>query len=165
MPVIIRRLNPGEAALYRSVRLESLKESPEAFASTYEAALERSEESWSQQADNSSTGSDRATFIILADHPVGVAALYRNPEKPDEGEMIQVWVSPEHRGGPLAGELMSALFQWASQNDFRIIMAEVTPDNSRALRFYEKHGFVQISQPAGSGGKGPILSLKIEPAP
>lgn len=143
MKPIIRRLNSGEADLYRSVRLESLKESPEAFASSYESALERSEESWRQQADASAKGSDRATFIVLADRPVGVAALYRNPEKPEEGEMIQVWVSPENRGTNAAAGLMQAIFAWAASNGFQTILAEVTPSNSRALRFYEKHGFVR----------------------
>jgi len=33
----IRQLTPGDAALYRSIRLEGLKESPEAFGSTFEA--------------------------------------------------------------------------------------------------------------------------------
>ena len=33
----IRQLTPGDAALYRSIRLEGLKESPEAFGSTFDA--------------------------------------------------------------------------------------------------------------------------------
>lgn len=163
MKPVIRRLNPGEAHLYRGVRLRSLKESPEAFASTYESALERSDESWAQQADASATGSDRATFLVMTDEPVGVAALYRNPEKSGEGEMIQVWVSPDHRGGTVAGDLLSALFSWAASNDFQTIMAEVTPNNSRALRFYEKHGFVRIHPTATVTGENPLLMRKVDP--
>lgn len=159
MKYTIRRLNPGEADLYRSIRLESLKESPEAFASTYESALERSEDSWQQQADASATGNDRATFIVLADVPVGVAALYRNPEKFEEGEMIQVWVSPEYRGGDVAGGLMDALLQWAADNRFHTILAEVTPHNSRALRFYEKKGFVRINR---EGEPNSLLARRVE---
>ena len=33
----LRQLTPGDAALYRGIRLEGLKESPEAFGSTFEA--------------------------------------------------------------------------------------------------------------------------------
>lgn len=161
MKPVIRRLNPGEADLYRTARLESLKESPEAFASSYESALERSDESWRQQADASATGNDRATFIVLADRPVGVAALYRNPEKVEEGEMIQVWVSPEHRGGTVAGDLLHALFSWAASNGFQTIMAEITPNNTRALRFYEKHGFSQIHPAAGVPAANPFLMRRV----
>lgn len=163
MKPVIRRLNPGEADLYRTVRLESLKESPEAFASTYESALERSGESWRQQADASATGNDRATFIVLADRPVGVATLYRNPEKFEEGEMIQVWVSPEHRGGEVAGDLLRTLFSWAVANDFQTIVAEITPNNTRALRFYEKHGFAQIQPAAGATPANPLLVRRAGP--
>ncbi|RYD19531.1 MAG: GNAT family N-acetyltransferase [Verrucomicrobiaceae bacterium] len=163
MKPVIRRLNPGEADLYRSVRLESLKESPEAFASTYESALERSEESWRQQADASATGGDRATFVVLTDRPVGVAALYRNPEKSEEGEMIQVWVSPENRGSGIAADLMQAIFDWAAANGFLTIVAEVTPNNSKALRFYQKHGFVLVHPAAAGAGANPLWERKVKP--
>ncbi|RYD27257.1 MAG: GNAT family N-acetyltransferase [Verrucomicrobiaceae bacterium] len=163
MKPVIRRLNPGEADLYRTVRLESLKESPEAFASTHQLALERSEESWRQQADASAAGTDRATFLVLTDKPVGIAALYRNPEKSEEGEMIQVWVAPEYRGGDVAGRLMDTLFRWAAGNRFQTILAEVTPDNSRALRFYEKQGFVRIGREAGQDETNRLLMRRVEP--
>jgi putative hydrolase of HD superfamily len=139
----IRRLRIGEGELYRRLRLESLNESPEAFASTYESASARSQESWSMQADASATCRHRATFVVLADQPIGLAALYRDETRPDEGELIQVWLSPESRGGTLATELMDAVFHWAASNGFETIRAEVTPANDRALRFYEKYGFVR----------------------
>lgn len=163
MTPTIRRLNPGEADLYRSVRLESLRESPEAFTSTYESALARSEESWQQQAEASASGADRATFIVLTDHPVGVAALYRNPEKFEEGEMIQVWVSPDYRGSTVATDLMHALFTWAASNGFQTILAEVTSNNIRALRFYEKHGFVSVHRAAGETPENQLLMRRVEP--
>ena len=36
MPVEIRPLGPSDAAAYQAVRLRGLRESPEAFGSTYE---------------------------------------------------------------------------------------------------------------------------------
>ena len=160
MKYTIRRLNVGEADLYRSVRLESLRESPEAFSSTYESAVCRSEDSWQAQADASASGRDRATFIVLTDQPIGLAALYRDHDRPGEGELIQVWVSPEARGGKVAVDLMNTIFTWAASNGFESIRAEVTRNNPRALRFYEKHGFVRtdaLDEPAR------ILTKRVEP--
>ena len=162
MKYIVRRLNEGEADLYRSVRLEALRESPEAFATTYESALSRNGDNWVTQADASASGRDRAIFIVLADQPIGLGALYRDHGRPNEGELIQVWVSPEGRGGRVATDLMNTIFGWAASNGFETIRAEVTRNNSRALRFYEKHGFIR-SDPANSSGEpSHILTKRVE---
>ena len=162
MNYTIRRLNTGEAELYRAVRLESLRESPKAFATTYESALQRDDDSWRAQADASASGSDRATFVVIAEQPVGLGAIYRDPDRPQEGELIQVWVSPEGRGGKVAADLLNALFQWAASNGFETIRAEVTPDNSRALRFYEKCGFTRVETDTDSEEQSSrMLRLKL----
>ena len=138
----IRRLGVGEAALYRRVRLEALRDSPEAFATSYESALERSDESWIAQADGSAVGNDRATFLVLMDDvPVGMAALYRDAEGASAGELIQMWISPAHRGSTMAAELLEHVFAWAAGCGIQTIRAEVTEGNTRALRFYERRGF------------------------
>lgn len=161
MKYTIRRLNEGEADLYRAVRLESLRESPGAFATTYESALQRDDESWRAQADASSSGSDRATFVVLTERPVGLGAIYRDLDRPKEGELIQVWVSPESRGSEVAADLMAALFQWAASAGFETIRAEITPNNPRALRFYEKHGFIRTETHSASTGLNRLLTKAV----
>lgn len=145
----IRRLNIGEAALYREVRLEALRDSPEAFATSYESALERNEESWIAQADGSAAGDDRATFLVFDRKPMGMAALYRDANDDATGELIQMWIAPEWRGGKVARELLDHVFLWAAGRDFKAIRAEVAEGNSRALRFYEKYGFRRIDSESG----------------
>lgn len=138
---ITRRLNPGEGHLYRALRLEALHESPEAFSSRFEDAVARSDQSWADQADSSATGSNRATFVTLEDQPVGLATLYRDELDTDVGELIQMWVAPEVRGGSVAVDLLVEVFRWANSNRFALVKAEVMKSNARALRFYEKFGF------------------------
>ncbi|MFK7851749.1 MAG: GNAT family N-acetyltransferase [Akkermansiaceae bacterium] len=137
----VRRLRLGEGNLYRQVRLESLKESPEAFGSTYENALARDIDSWSTQADSSADGSDRATYIIEDTNPLGLAAIYRDDSTSSEGELIQMWVAPELRGKDAAKALLDELFLWAATNNLSIVRAEVYRNNIKALRFYENYGF------------------------
>ncbi|WAC21793.1 GNAT family N-acetyltransferase [Luteolibacter sp. SL250] len=139
--MIVRRLIPGEGALYREARLRSLLDSPEAFATTHEAASQRDAASWAAQADSSATGGDRATFIVPGDPPLGLAAVYRDTDHPSEGELLQVWISPELRGGDTALRLMDTVWSWVMENGFSLIRAEVKTGNLRALRFYEKYGF------------------------
>jgi RimJ/RimL family protein N-acetyltransferase len=143
----VRRLRVGEWQLFRQMRLNSLRESPSAFGSSYEAAQARTPESWAEQADSTAQDSDRSTFIAFSgESPVGIAALYRAGEGPDVGELLQVWVAPEHRGQGAAAELMDAVFGWAVENGFRTVVARVAKTNVRALRFYQKYGFELAGQ-------------------
>ena len=140
--ITIRRLQVGEVDLFKQVRLMALQEAPYAFPATYDSAVQRSAESWREQAERSSQGPDRATFIVFSDDlPVGMAALYRDEDKVDVGELLQVWVSPEYRGKKVVWNLLDEIFKWASENRFHRIIAGVTKGNARALKFYTNYGF------------------------
>jgi len=140
--ITIRRIQMGEADLFKQIRLMALKDAPYAFPSTYDSALQRSAESWREQVEGTALGVNRATFIAFSnDVPIGIAALYRDKDKVDSGELLQVWVSPEHRGTTITRDLMDTIFKWAAKNNFRQVTAGVTKANARALRFYVKYGF------------------------
>jgi RimJ/RimL family protein N-acetyltransferase len=150
--ISVRRIQISEGELFKRMRLTALCESPSVFASTYEAALRRSPESWSKQANSTAQGSDRSTFIAFSDDsPIGIAALYRTEEENDVGELLQMWVSPEYRGKGVAHGLMAAVFQWASANGFRTVVATITKGNVRALRFYQNCGFKLESEASLNG--------------
>ena len=120
----------------------ALKNAPCAFTSTYDSALQRSAESWREQAESTALGVDRATFIAFSeDVPIGIAALYRDKDKVDSGELLQVWVSPDYRGTTVSRDLMDKIFKWAGENNFRTVIAGVTKANLKALNFYVKYGF------------------------
>lgn len=158
----IRRLRIGEGALYRSVRLESLSDSPKAFSTKYEEALARSEDSWNAQADSTASGSDRATFVFIDEEPCGLGAVYRDDESA-VGELIQMWISPEHRGGSAAKDLLNKIFKWAAMNGFLRIKAEVEKDNGRAIRFYQKFGFVASNDLNFHSDSSVMLTKPVEP--
>ena len=140
--ITIRRLRTGEVDLFKQLRLSALHDAPYAFPATYEAALDRSADSWREQAEGTARGSDRATFLAFSDDlPIGMAALYRRAGQVDEGELLQVWISPDYRGTRLAWDLTDACFRWAEENNFRTIIAGVTKGNARALKFYINYGF------------------------
>jgi len=161
--ISVRRIQIGEGELFKRMRLISLHESPSAFASTYESALNRSYESWSEQADSTAQGSDRATFIAFSgDLPIGIAALYRDKGRIEVGEVLQVWVAPEYRGKGVALDLMNSVFQWAGENGFRKIMATITKGNTRALRFYRKYGFNLADEVSLDGPGDPFMMKEIE---
>jgi len=62
-----------------------------------------------------------------------------------------MWVSPEYRGKRVARDLMVAVFQWATANGFRAVVATIAKGKVRALRFYQKHGFKPESEASLDG--------------
>jgi ribosomal protein S18 acetylase RimI-like enzyme len=157
----VRRIRTGESELFKQMRLASLRESPFAFGSTYESAVQRRPESWAEQADGTARGSDRSTFIAFCgEAPTGIAALYRIGEGSDVGELLQVWVSPEHRSQGVAVDLMDAVFQWAGENGFRTVVACVRQENARALRFYQEYGFAPANSASGGGPDDLVVLAK-----
>jgi GNAT superfamily N-acetyltransferase len=156
--ITIRRLKIDEANLLKQMRLTSLRDAPYAFPSTYEAALQRSAESWSEQAERTAQGTDRATFTAFSENlPVGMAALYRREDKVDVGELLQVWVTPEHRGTGISWDLMDTIFKWARENSFCRIIAGVKKVNVRALKFYRKYGFSIFEETSANNPNGVYL--------
>jgi RimJ/RimL family protein N-acetyltransferase len=138
----IRRIRRDEVDLYKAIRLGALRESPSAFAATYEDALGRSPESWSSQVQDLSEGADRCAFVALdGSRPVGICALYPVGSDPRTGELMQVWVALEHRSTPLASELVRDVIAWARSREFTRFTVRTKPENTRVIAFYRKSGF------------------------
>jgi RimJ/RimL family protein N-acetyltransferase len=150
----IRRIRAGEAGLYKKLRLASLQEAPYAFSSTYASALQRTDDSWQEQVNESADGPDRALFVAISrEEPVGLTALVHLPGLSGTGELHQVWIAPGYRGKGLARDLLDAVFVWARANDLHTILAQITKDNARALAFYRRYGFTSsgLIQPDSPG--------------
>lgn len=140
--IYVRRIKVGEGLLYKRMRLASLSDSQDAFSTTFESASRRGLDGWNEQADGTAVGIDRVTiFAFFSDEPVGIAALYRDDQDMDSGEVIQFWVDPAHRAGLVARKLIEELFSWAGKNNFERLFAWVEKGNERAIRFYQKYGF------------------------
>jgi ribosomal protein S18 acetylase RimI-like enzyme len=147
--ITVRRIQIGEAALYRQIRLAALKDAPYAFQTTYDSALQRNDEMWRERVERTAQGSDEAIFLAFFDNlPIGIAALVRSKDQPDVGELMQVWVHPDHRRTGAAWDLMNSVFQWAVKNNFHEIIAGVTKVNARALEFYTSYGFSRMDESA-----------------
>ncbi len=140
--ITIRRIQRNEGLLYKRMRLASLSDSPDAFSTTYEEANRRSLDSWTEQANSTAEGIDRVTALAFYnDEPVGIGALYRDAQEQGTGEVIQFWVDPDQRGGPIAGKLIIWLIKWAETYDYHLLIAWVHAENNRAISFYQEFGF------------------------
>jgi GNAT superfamily N-acetyltransferase len=138
----VRRIKMGEAEIYKRLRLAALKDSPEAFSTTYESALARTAASWSAQVEEAAQGNDRGIFLAFCDHEaVGMAALYRDGDHPQTGEILQMWIASPYRSQGIGKQLLDTIVDWARACRFEELKAQVTGLNQRAIPFYENYGF------------------------
>jgi ribosomal protein S18 acetylase RimI-like enzyme len=135
--VNLRTVRAHDWRLWREVRLQALREAPEAFSSTLADWEAADEQRWRQRLDE-------VPFNVVAlsgDERIGQAsgtALGTD----DSAELISVWVAPVARGTGVGDALVEAVCAWARQAGARAVRLSVRTANAPALRLYERTHFV-----------------------
>lgn len=144
MNVVIVEIDPDDWADWRSVRIRSLTENPEAFASSVTI--------WAGDQDNEASWRERlampgAYFVAYdRDMPIGMVAASPNG---DGVELISMWVAGESRHQGVGGRLIGEVVEWASS---RPVSLRVMTGNEAAIAAYESRGF--ILDPADADAEG-----------
>ncbi|MDP1881737.1 MAG: GNAT family N-acetyltransferase [Bradyrhizobium sp.] len=71
------------------------------------------------------------------------------------GYLDQLVVAPDHWGSPLATRLVDE----AKRRSPDGVTLKVNADNARAIRFYERSGFVHAGEDVNPGSKRPVLKM------
>jgi len=134
--VLVRATTLDDWQAMRDIRLEALRDAPDAFGSTYarDAAFESAE--WHRRATRD--GSFFA-FIPGLDVPAGLAGGYE--EEPGVTELVSMFVRPQARGHGAGEALIDAVAAWAKDQGATAVHLWVTDTNKPAIRLYERCGF------------------------
>jgi GNAT superfamily N-acetyltransferase len=139
--ITVRALGEDEWEQYRSVRLNALEESPEAFVATVDEERTYEEDFWRTRM--------RRSQRLLAEQegaPVGVASVGQarhEGEKDNEkvAELFGLWVAPAARGTGVATQLVRAGADAARRQGRSHLAYWVGADNGRAVAFASGFGF------------------------
>ena len=134
--VLVRATALDDWQAMRDIRLEGLRDAPDAFGSTYarDAAFEPAE--WHRRATRD--GSFFAFIPGLAE-PAGLAGGYE--EEPGVVELISMFVRPVARGHGVGEALVDTVVAWAKDKGAASVHLWVTESNQPAVRLYERCGF------------------------
>jgi ribosomal protein S18 acetylase RimI-like enzyme len=134
---IVRRLVETDAADFKSIRLDGLRDAPEAFGSTYEAEKDGPIESFVATLSKSHVAGAFVDGALL-----GVAGFYvlSGPKLAHRGNIWGVYVRPAGRGKGLGKALISHLLAEAAPLVKQVHLTVVT-DNAAAVRLYQQLGF------------------------
>jgi ribosomal protein S18 acetylase RimI-like enzyme len=138
----IRLLTPGEATLYREIRLEGLKQAPDAFASTFERE-DAMPLSWFEERIVKGN-----VFAVFVDGTLMGVAGYWPQEGIKECHKALLWgmyLRPDARGLGLGERLIEAIVAHASARVEQLQLG-VADGNEAALRLYRKTGFSEYGR-------------------
>ena len=154
MVLTARLLDAGDATAWRMLRVEAVRDHPLAFLATVEEVLSTPEAELAMRLERGQS------YGLFQDGAlIGMAALVQ----PDfararhRGEIGGFYVQPHAHGSGAANVLMQALADAAKAKGIWQLELYVSMKNPRAIRFYERHGFIRQGQMPNAiiGADGP----------
>jgi GNAT superfamily N-acetyltransferase len=131
----VHRIMPAEWATLRKLRLDALRDTPQAFLGTLEEEAERDEAEWRRLA------SDRAWLVATLDaEAAGIASVVRHPVSAD-CYVESMWVDPRFRRRGVATALLEGASGIATEIGRRELLLWVLEGNSSAGATYQRYGF------------------------
>ena len=125
MKIRIEQLGPAEAPRLRRVRLASLADAPDAFATTLEEAQSFTVEMWREQL------SKLVTFVATDERgDAGVVRGATDTEDASTAWLLSMWVAPRARGRGVGDRLVERLLGWAGERGFIRVVLEVADSDS-----------------------------------
>jgi GNAT superfamily N-acetyltransferase len=134
--ISVRALGEEDWQEYREIRLEALKESPEAFVATHDEESGYEESRWRDRMNRS-----RRLLATVDEAPTGVVCVGRSKSGPDVAELFGLWVRPDARGTGVAWRLVEAGAHQAREDGRTHLAYWVGTDNGRAVAFASSFGF------------------------
>lgn len=125
---------------YKKLRLQSLKDSPDAFGSVYKREAEFSDKEWrSRLVFNQNE--KLAVIAMVNEEPVGLAFGVLHKPSDDTAFIYQMWVSPLARGLGVGRLMINRIMCWAKDLNVNYLSLDVTTNNTAAINLYKTSGF------------------------
>ena len=142
--VTIRLGTEEDAPAYRDLRLEALRNHPEAFSSDYETALAKPMSYWTKRLrfDDPDNGV-RLYFAVHDGLLIGMCGITHTdaPKQKHSAYIVSMYVRPDWRGLRIAEDLINACLDWGRAHGIKIVKLGVTTTNTAAIRCYARCGF------------------------
>lgn len=161
MPPHIVPITPDLAASYRDVRLRALQDTPSAFGSTYAREVLLTDADWRQRSANLDGIHKTGFLAIEAGAPCGLVACFRDEHDATRAELISMWVAPSHRGSGLSAALIDAVRTWAAAHHIQTLKLLVVSNNTPAIAFYHRYGFLKSGRTQPYPNDPAILELEM----
>jgi len=163
----IKELSDSDWREYKSIRLKSLQDSPDSFASTFEREVSFEPEQWKSRLQISPSIHDAIALSAIDDQSfIGLLSCVVHAPDTETAHLYQMWVSPQYRGMGVGTALLDRVKQWAISRGSSNLLLSVTTINFEAISLYRSIGFYSIgnTEPLrdGSNLRSQTMSLKFD---
>lgn len=142
--VTIRPTRESDAPAYRELRLQGLRDHPEAFGADVETSAARPIEFWRDRMRQGAGGEHGVAYVAeAAGELIGMTSLVRNdlPKTRHAANIYGVYTHPAWRGAGVADALLDACAEFARALGLRLLKLGVVTTNTGAIRLYGRRGF------------------------
>ncbi|HSJ54541.1 MAG TPA: GNAT family N-acetyltransferase [Anaerolineae bacterium] len=142
--VVIRAGMEEDAPAYRALRLEALRDHPDAFSSDYETFLVKPMSYWVERLRFDRPDNAVMMFFAAEDGElIGMCGVaYERARKTRHSAyLVSMYVRPDWRGLGIADGLITACVNWAQAHGITILKLGVAATNVPAIRCYARYGF------------------------
>jgi diamine N-acetyltransferase len=140
--ISVEMISPDEWEKYKKIRLEALKNHPEAFGAQYEREAKRTDEEWQEIAAKFQDPKYRLKMFAARDGDefVGMGGFFRGD--PGVANLFELYVKKDQRGKNIGAELLAKILSTIEQDGrFNQVKLVVNKEQKEAFSLYEKFGF------------------------
>ena len=163
----VRKLTQDDWEMYKSLRLNSLKESPDSFGSTFERECSFQDAEWIARL-NYENRPEKCVLIVAEKNniPLGLICGFIHAEDDNTGYVYQMWVAPDARGSGIGKSLLNYIIHWGSDMRLQKLSLTVTKKYVPAIKLYIALGFIRDGEldklRPGTELKSQSMSLSIQ---
>lgn len=143
---VIRVLDEDDASAYKALRLRALKETPQAFISTFEVETKKPLSGFVYELSYAQQSPIWGYYGIFIDQKlVGFCQISKvyAVKKTHIANLYNLYVDPHHRGQGLAKKLVTKVLEKAKSQNIERVFINYLSKNKSARGFYDHLGFKQ----------------------
>ncbi len=140
----VRKLTVEDAEQYREIRLQSLRDHPEAFAASFDEERKATVADMREKLKKRNRPNNFIAGAFAGDDLVGVVGFYQYTQKKmrHKGYIWGMYVGRDYQGRGVGTKLLNYVKKQARElSGLEQVILTVASRNTRAKRLYEKVGF------------------------
>ena len=118
--IALEPITPQNAMIFKDVRLRALRDTPNAFGSTYAKESQLSDADWIKRAAQWNSERSAAFVAMDGDTACGIVGSFLDQDDATRAHLVSMWTAPTHRHRGIGRLLVNEVLGWARVREARL---------------------------------------------